>query len=100
MAAFSAGELSKADSSGIAKAAVFAAAVAVAVALVAAAIRLGGASQSATPVTPFGGSVSVHVAPAVPLEYERPTPQVRYRLRRVCCAAGAAPGASCFTTLP
>lgn len=98
MAAFSAGELSKADSSGIAKAAVFAAAVAVA--LVAAAIRLGGASQSATPVTPFGGSVSVHVAPAVPLEYERPTPQVRYELRRVRCAAGAAPGASCFTTLP
>ena len=67
-----------------------------AAAVAAAVFPLGGA-RPATPVTPFGGSEHVNVAPAKPLYREPRTYDSGYRLRVIPCAAGAARGTTCFT---
>lgn len=60
--------------------------------------RLAAPAPPAAAVTAFGGPVSVNVDPR-PIERVVKR-HVRYSVHRIPCSAGAAPGTSCFTTMP
>jgi hypothetical protein len=72
-------------------------AAAVAAGALALAGQVAGAPASSGPVTPFGGSVPVHVAHAGAIDVDL-GPQGAGSLRPVPCAGAARPGTTCFVS--